>query len=392
MAGMSGCLGGSGSDSSGTFELALGTILSGSSASIGRPARAAVQLAVKDLNENQGGINGEEINLHVFDTEASPQTAVTRVREINSKTDLSAVVGLSGSSVGFALGEFCSNNELVHMAGGQSQDFSGSKCHKTTFMPQPNVIHTVRAGAKSLVENTDVEINRVAGINPNYSYGEQSWNTFKEKIKELKPDVEIVSELLPEFGKGEYEQEITTTLDADPDIVFSTLWSGSMISFIQQAHQYNFFDQTEFMITGAHQDVVRSLGSEMPEFFAGIGYTFVYPDTEMNNNFVDEFISYHGAVPGNNAHIPYANTFALKSGAEESGDTSRDGLISGMEGLEFEAPGSTVTIRANDHQGIYVELPTGWLRESPDYDFKVMDEVYPIDAEEVAEDPGTCSF
>ena len=74
-------------------------------------------------------------------------------------------------------------------------------------------------------------------IAPDYNYGHESWDLFKEKLKELKPEVEIVGETFPKLMAPDYSANIEEILKAKPD-GFGALFGGKMpsISFDRQSN------------------------------------------------------------------------------------------------------------------------------------------------------------
>jgi ABC-type multidrug transport system fused ATPase/permease subunit len=56
-----------------------------------------------------------------------------------------------------------------------------------------------------------------ATIGPNYEYGKRAWETFYERLKELKPDMEVVGEHWPTLGKIEPGPMVSAILHESPD-------------------------------------------------------------------------------------------------------------------------------------------------------------------------------
>jgi branched-chain amino acid transport system substrate-binding protein len=232
---------------------------------------------------------------------------------------------------------------------------------------------------------------RVAGILPDYTFGEQTWEVYQREMEGM--GAEVVNETFPAFGKGDYQNEIQETLNADPDIVYTSMWAGDLISFVQQANGFDFFEQIpEFVAcSGAITDVSRSLGSDMQEMISVDRYFFQYPDTERNQSFVDAWQNEYGEIPVNAGQETYAGVYGVLEAANQSGGTGNDDLISGLEGLEWEAPEGTKSMRAADHQTIDDSIWTGRVGPVDDLDFYGFTEMSPVDGASVTPEPN-CSL
>lgn len=384
---------GSGGDGGGgskaqTLKVGHMAPLSGPFATIGKPSRKGADLAVKQIN---GADNGLEIELVHKDTESSPDTGVKRARELVQQENVDVLLGFASSSVAKAVSEFAASQNVLAVATiAQTPDITNSECKKTTFRTASNLDQLTAGLAQTTAELTDG--TDIAGVIPDYTFGKATWSVYQSEMKS-QVNANVVAETFPAFGKGDYQNEIQKILDAEPDIVYTSLWAGDLISFIKQAKQYDFFEQVpEFVAgSGAITDVSRSLGDEMVEMLAVDRYFFRYPGTERNNAFVDTWQSAYDEIPVNVGQETYAGVYALQHAFEEAGDTDVDALVSGLEGLEFEAPEGVKKVRAADHQAIDENIWTGRIGPVDDLEFYGFTEMVPVSGESVTPAPN-CSF
>ncbi|MFO7932035.1 MAG: ABC transporter substrate-binding protein [Thermodesulfobacteriota bacterium] len=75
--------------------------ITGSAAWLGEPARNTVEMIAEEINDN-GGINGRMIELHIEDTQGSNTRAVNAVRKLIKKNDVCAIIGPSRSGTSLA--------------------------------------------------------------------------------------------------------------------------------------------------------------------------------------------------------------------------------------------------------------------------------------------------
>lgn len=347
---LTGCVGSITSGGSETVKIGHLHPLSGSNAVNGIPAENGAKLAVKQMNENDG-IGGRDIEFISRDSELSPDTSVKRAREMVENKDVDAIVGILSSSVAKALAKYCANQDLpLVIAQAQTPDITGKGCKPTTFRVSSNVDQYATSMAAYLAENEDFQT--VAGINPNYTYGKQSWAAFKQFLTEEQSGVEFPVELFPQLGKGNYQNEIQKISDAEPDILFTNLFAGDFVAFAKQGKQYGLFEQIPLFVNNSAgiMDAARALKSNMVNCFGSSHYFYRYPDTQTNKDFVKAYQSEYDKDPFASAEETYTTITALKHAIEKSGEVSTDAIIDGLEGLEWDTPEGTKKIRAQDHE------------------------------------------
>ncbi len=84
-----------------------------------------------------------------------------------------------------------------------------------------------------------------------------------------------------------------------------------------------------------------------------IVYHYSLPDTEANDFLTEQYIEKHDGPPDLFSECGFATAQAVVAALEASeGDTAPDALIPALEGLSFEGPKGSYTIRAEDHQAL----------------------------------------
>lgn len=383
MISLAGCAGSSGDSGENTISVGHLAPLSGPFATIGEPSRQGADLAVDQINDSDGDIQMEVTHA---DTESSPETGVTRARELVQQENVDVLMGFGSSSVAKSVSQFANTQDTLMVTTiAQTPDITTSDCNRVTFRTASNLDQLTTALAQTTNEMSDG--TRVAGILPDYTFGEQTWEVYQREMEDM--GAEVVNETFPAFGKGDYQNEIQETLNADPDIVYTSMWAGDLITFVQQANGFDFFEQIPDFVagSGAITDVSRSLGSDMQEMISVDRYFFRYPDTERNQSFVDAWQNEYGEIPVNVGQETYAGVYGVLEAGNQSGATGTDDLISGLEGLEWEAPEGTKSMRAADHQTIDDSIWTGRVGPVDDLDFYGFTEMSPVDGASVTPEP-----
>lgn len=371
--------------------------LSGPVAGSGTDNVAAGDIAIEQINA-MGGMNGHPVESVTADSEASPDTGVQRSRQMIQQDGVDVIVGGSTSAVAKAISQFVAQQDgvIYISAGPQTPDITGPECQRTTFRITENLVHGQRAAAALIDDITPSDATKIAGINPDYVFGHQSWEVFVESMGERRSGIEAVSETWPAFLKGEYQKEIQQTLDADPDIVHTVLFSGDLISFIKQANQFDFFDQIDHFYAGiTPMQVAPSLGDEFPDgaYMTAEAY-MEWPEAvggtpDRVSSFVEEFRDRNDRVPGITAFSQHSAIFGIKKAIEKTGGITADDLIEGLEGLEWEGVAPPEYIRPGDHQTIRDFFLGGQMGPLPDEEFMGFTDLRAFPSEEWA-DEDTC--
>ncbi len=385
---------------SGSLKVGILEPLSGPTAISGQEAQQGSRVTADFINEN----TDLEIELVTEDTEASPETGVQRARALIQQEDVDMIHGIVSSAVAKAVVEFTSQQQVPLIGTAtQTPDITKEQCSRYTFRTTTNLIHQQRATAKMVADNIagDGEAVDVHGVNPDYVYGQQSWDVFRNVYpNELNSAATITGSEFPAFLKGDYNQEIQAILDQDPDIVHSSLYSGDMISFIQQAQQFDFFSQIDAFLAGVvPAEINIALGPDgTPDNLWSVVSTYIrWPEgNERLQTFNEEYRSrYDMPSAGEPTSFSYENAKAMRAtqkAIEQAGSLNVEDIIDAMEGLRLDnAPAPPATIREGDHQAIADQYLTGPHGPIDDYDFYGYEELQPVSGDFIADDV-ECTF
>ena len=92
--------------------------------------------------------------------------------------------------------------------------------YKYVFRTGPHAAMDNIAGALYL-KRKGITPKKIAAINQNYAWGQDSWADFKGSIDIFFPGTKIVSEQFPKFLSGQYGSEISAMMVAKPDLIHS---------------------------------------------------------------------------------------------------------------------------------------------------------------------------
>jgi len=348
----------------GSAKMAYVGALSGPFASNGESVRDGEKLAVNNINSSDQ--YDFEIEFFEADDEASPEKAVNEARQLVNQEDVDAFIAGEATSVTLAMSEFCASQDVLHIAPvTASRDLTGSAYQDTSFHANENLDELAAAAVQA--QTQEISPTRIAAVIPDYTYGRKVWNAVQHFMDEVFEDYEVVEEVFPAFGKGDYQNEIQAVMSAEPDTVWSALWAGDLQSFLQQGEQRGMFDEVDnyHSIGGVDLVTARTLGPEgTPDaMLSGPMYYSHYPDNELNNQFVSDFRDEYGKYPATANGCGYRAMNIAAAAIDAAGNTETNALINALEGMEIDTIEGTARIRADDHKLIDPEWYVGRVAE-----------------------------
>ncbi len=337
----------------GVVRLGAMFISSGKMGGYGKHGKQAIELAVDEINAN-GGILGKKLEATVEDTLLKKDIAINLAKKFITEDRVDFLMGPTSSGIALSLTEVAKEYKKILVTTQAATDaLTGAKIHPYIFSTLSNAMMHSRSGAYFLATKP---YKRYMCIGPDYSYGHASWEMFKSKLQELRPDVEIVGELFPKFLSKDYSEYIKQIEELKPDVVWSPLWGGDAVTFIRQALPTGLFDKVKFAfpVAGA-LEVLIPLGKEMPEgIYVSSRYFFTSPNSSMNKKFVKDYYDRFKEYPDYMAAETYAGVYFIKSAVERAGTTNSEKIIQAVEKepLAWETPEGWKIMVGADHSVI----------------------------------------
>jgi branched-chain amino acid transport system substrate-binding protein len=365
-------------------ELKVGFVdfFSGAAAPFGISGKNAAEWLVDKWNK-EGGIRGVKLKLVMVDEAGGPDKQVTEYRRLVLDEGVDAVVGYTSSANCLAIAPVAEELQtltIVHICG--TRRLTEDKQLKYVFRTSNHqAADSVMAARYVLAMKPDVKT--IAGANEDYAWGRDSWDDFKEAMRQFKPDVKVVAELWTKIQAGEYSAEISKLLAVKADMVHSSFWGGGLITFVKQAAPRGLFkDSLVFLSVG--EQSLQDLRQEMPDGVivaprATPAY-FLRPDPEtapLQKEFVDGMKTRFGRYPDYPTYRTYQALASLKAAYEKAIDAAggrwpkTDDVVKAFEGLTWQVPFGTVTMRS-DHQAVHGGI-VGLSRFSPQFGFATIE-------------------
>lgn len=321
---------------------------SGVAAAFTAPYRAGVELARDEINA-RGGVLGQPLEILFRDDKLRPDEAVKHAQELLFQQRVHALMGTFSSAVGLAVSEFARRHQTLFLAAEPlTEALTWQKGHRYVFRVRPNTWEQGRILAERAAK---LPHTTYAVIGPDYEYGHKAWEGFWNRLRELKPEVEVVSASWPQLGAGEFSGHITKISQARPDAVFSSLFGSDWIAFVKQAAPYGLFRNHFFIgILMGEPEYMDPLGQDAPEGMLVTGYPWYAIDTPEHKAFVAQYRDQTGTHPFLGSLVGYITMHSLAQAMATAGTLQTEELVEALEGLIVPTPIGPITYRPFDHQ------------------------------------------
>ena len=336
--------------SGGSVNIALDTTLSGSFGFIGLANQNGVKLTVEQINKS-GGLLGKQINLQVKDDGAAPASASDLVRTQVLNDHIVALFGGVSSSVALAEQTLVAKYKIPFVVHTSNTDkLTVDKFNKYTFSVVPN---TGMEGRANAIAAAKLPYTKYYLIGPDYEFGHSQLAAFKAKLSELKPGVTFVGEDFPKLGATDFSTYISKIQAAKPEIVYSAVFAGDLITFLTQAKGAGLVGKpTSPKFMGLFDvDTLRNLGASAPT--GAYAYTrgpFFAIKTPTMTKFVKDYQDRYNVPPSDWAALAHDSIIAWAEGVKKAGSFDGDKVSAAMSGMSFDSSRGTLTLRTIDHQ------------------------------------------
>jgi len=340
------------------------TFLSGAaSGPFGLPAKAAAEFWIEKLN-HEGGIGGVKIVPVVIDEAGPTDQVVTNYRRLVTDQKVDLVIGYISSANCTAVPAVAEELKALTILFdcGTNRVFENAQYRYVFRTAAHTGIDGI--GAARYVLSVKPGIKTIAGLNPDYAWGHDSWDIFEKAIRKLKPDVTVVDTLWPKLMQGQFTSEISKLQADKPDVIFTSVWGGDFVSFIEQAKPRGLFAQSLVVINNDGANV-EELGHDTAD---GIALGFRGPHwisipnpagNQLQQQFIDGYRARYKKypMPHGSYHVVQALQ-GVKAAYEKAIKAAGrwpgvDDVIKALEYSEFDTPSGRIRLAiGHGHQAV----------------------------------------
>ncbi len=299
-------------------------------------------------------IDGRPIELIVRDYANNAELAATQARELIEVEGVEILVGAPSSGVTLGLIDIAAEYGVILMAGPAADPrITGELFKPTTFRACRNSYQEAFDIASWALENVGSNYIQLA---PDYAFGYDSVAAFDYAFGE-KGATFVADAIYAPPDTTEFTPYLQQVIDSGADSVIITWASASAITLFQQAAELGLGVDPDkpVIITGSNSnDIVKAFSD--PAQIGNIGpivYHYTLPNTPINDWLVEQYKTEYSDVPDLFTECGFATAQALFAGVTDAGgSTLPEDLIPALEGLQWEGPKGTYTMRAEDHQAL----------------------------------------
>ena len=306
-----------------------------------------------------GGIAGRKIEL-VVEEETNAKDTIERFQKLVQQEKVDCVQGIVSTGVGLALGPVVEEaRALTIFWDGTTQDGVDEKLPnpKYLFRSTDNECEAVMSSLLA-IKHWKGQFKRIAGINPDYSYGRNNMAAFVALLKRFNIEHEVVTEQWPKVGTMELTSHVAALKAAKPDLIFSSLLFADLPVFMKQAHAAELTKGTKLVFPAAGWQHTLMKKDFTPEGMI-FGHNTLYFDnpkaTPMQKEFVAWYADKYKDYPNWEADRAYFAIASYKAAVEKARQGQGravagavDDVIGAMVGLSVESLGGKGSWR-KDH-------------------------------------------
>ena len=352
------------------FKLAFVAFISGPPAeSAGKPSVQGAKTVIDALNAgslpkpyDKVGFGGLKIQVQLIDEAGGAAKQVEELRNAFERDHVDAVMGYVSSGDCLAVSPAAEDLKrlLILLECGTPRIFEENK-FKYVFRTAAHGAMDNVAMARYLVKR-GIKVTDVGAINQDYAWGQDSWKDFKGSLAQLEPEAKAKVELWPKFGAGQYGTEISTLLQENPALVYSSLWGGDLQAFVLQAAPRGLM-KDRVVVLSASDHVLPPLGNKMPDgvIIGARGSNGQFAEkSPINDWYVTALAAAHpGLIPVQPHYRAAQGLLGLKTAVEKAmaanggkKPTSEE-MAAAMVGIEWDAPPGHIKLALGEgHQAI----------------------------------------
>ncbi|MDC0651675.1 ABC transporter substrate-binding protein [Alphaproteobacteria bacterium] len=351
------------------IKIGVSTFLSGGAASsFGIPLKQSLEFMFNAINKgnipepyNTPGIGGKKISYFFIDESGGATKQVSEFRNMVQRQNVDIVMGYVSSGDCLAIPSVAEElKQLTVLIDCGTPRVFEEASYKYVFRTGPHAAMDNIAGALFL-KRKGITPKKIAAINQNYAWGQDSWADFKGSIDVMFPGTKVVSEQFPKIFSGQYGSEISAIMVSRPDLIHSSMWGGDLESFIIQGNTRGLFRKSVvFLSAGDH--VMENLKKNMPEgviIGARGPHGDLAPNTPLANWFKESLKKELGIkMTTQPMHKSAMAALFIKKAFDDAviktgTFPTTDEVIKIMEGLKWETPSGNVEMAlGNGHQAI----------------------------------------
>ncbi len=331
------------------LRIGILTPKTGAAATIGECGLRGVQWAADRVNK-AGGIAGRRVEL-VIEEELNPKDTIERYQRLVQQEKVDCVQGIVSTGTSLAVAPVAEKaKSLLILWDGTTQNGVRDTMPDAqyVFKSTDNECEAVM-GSLLAVKYYKGQFRKIAGINPDYSYGHNNWEAFKQILTRYGVEFKVVGERWPKVGSSasELTPHVEALKAAKPDLIFSSMLFADLPNFLSQAHAAGVTRHVKLVLPAGTWQINQLKKEFVPEGTI-LGWNTLYFAMPNASALQKEFVAYYfdryKEAPHWEADRAYFAFAAYKAGVEAAYKRigrwpSTEEIIALIPGREIEGLG-----------------------------------------------------
>lgn len=322
-----------------TIKIGFINSLSGTMAISESTVNDVLHMAADEINED-GGVNGYELEIVEEDGASEPATFAERSERLISQECVAAVFGgWTSASRQAMLPVFEGNNSLLFYP----TQYEGLEASDNIFYSGATTNQQIIPALEYLAEEEEVESLYLVGSD--YVFPRTANMIIRQWAEEH--DVEILGEDYTPLGSTDFTTIANQVANSDADAVFNTLNGDSNVAFFRQYNSLGLDAETmPVMSVSIAEEEVDGIGAGNLEGQLTSWNYYQNVETLENEAFVEAFQEAYGEdrVTSDVMQSSYNSLYLWKAMVEEADSFDVDDIRDVADGTSVDAPEGTVTI------------------------------------------------
>jgi len=335
-------------------ELRIGLIapVTGPFAQVGTDMTNGFKMYLDEVNSN---FAGAKVNLIIEDSQAKPDTAVTKARKLILEDHVQLLVGGVLAPEGYALAPVSTAEKTVYIASVPAAD-------DLTQRQLGNYPYFIRTSWTSSQPNhpfgqwaCDQGYKKIVIIAADYAFGYESAGGFQKAFEDC--GGKIIQKIWPPIGTKDFGPYIPT-IKADADAVYSLMVGPMALQFPKQLRQSGYTKPIVGGTVSYDEAALPFMGDEAIGDVSALQYSAGL-QTPKNEAFVKAYRAKYGKVPSYFSESNYTTAMMIDMVMKETKGAwpGPEAFIAKMLALKVDAPRGPVSFddMRNPIQNIYIK-------------------------------------
>lgn len=312
-----------------SIKVGMVVTLSGPPAALGQQIVDGFQMA---LDQKNGMLGGQKIELIVEDDELKPDVALLKATSLIEREKVDFVVGTVFSNMLQAIFKPVVRSEtfLISPNAGPST-FAGRNCNPYFFATSYQ--NNQNAEASGMIANAQ-GYKKVFAMAPNYQAGRDNMEGFKKTF-----EGSVVAEVFTPLGHQDFSAELARLSTSDADAIFTFMPGGMGVRLVKQFDNAGLSDSIDFMSVFTTDETTLPGQKDAAVGFLAAGTWAPDMASDSNTAFVTAFEEKYGYIPGSYAMQAFDTANLIDSAvAKTGGDMSdKDAVRAALRAADFSS-------------------------------------------------------